>query len=133
MLTNVASCFLVPGSFNYLPEGAFIYFNRTDVQDAIHAPHIEWEECSSENVFVNGEDTSLPSAVTVLPGVIERTQNVIIGHGALDMILYVFLEKPCPLFFSLRPPPPFTAPLLRYKSSMGGGGGQGIVTTNMQP
>lgn len=85
MHTNI---FQVPGSFEYLPEGAFIYFNRTDVQDAIHAPHIEWSECSSENVFVGGDD-SLPSAVTVLPGIIERTQNVIIGHGAMDMILCV--------------------------------------------
>lgn len=54
---------------------------------AIHAPLIEWYECSNINVFVDGYDSSLPSAVTVLPGVIERTQNVIIGHGALDMIL----------------------------------------------
>lgn len=79
----------VPGSFGYLPEGAVLYFNRTDVQDAIHAPHISWEDCSSEGVFVDG-DTSLPSAVTVLPSVIDRTQNVIIAHGAMDMILYVF-------------------------------------------
>lgn len=76
-----------PGSFDYEPAGSFIYFNRTDVQDAIHAPHIEWEECTDGNVFVHGDDTSLPSAVTVLPGVIDRTQNVIIGHGALDMVL----------------------------------------------
>ena len=27
-----------PGSFDYLPEGASIYFNRTDVQKAINAP-----------------------------------------------------------------------------------------------
>lgn len=80
---------LVPGSFNYIPDGAFIYFNRTDVQDAINAPHIEWEECSSIDVFVGGNDNSLPSAATVLPGVVDRTQNVIIGHGAMDMILYV--------------------------------------------
>lgn len=54
---------------------------------AINAPLIEWTECSNINVFVDGDDTSLPSATTVLPGVIDRTQNVIIGHGALDMIL----------------------------------------------
>lgn len=78
-----------PGSFGYLPEGASIYFNRTDVQDAIHAPRIQWDECANENVFVNGNDKSLPSAATVLPGVIDRTKNVIIGHAAMDMILYV--------------------------------------------
>jgi carboxypeptidase D len=76
-----------PGSFGYLPEGATIYFNRADVKAAIHAPNITWEECASGNVFVDGEDTSLPSSITVLPGVIERTENVIIGHGALDMVL----------------------------------------------
>ncbi|KAK7721836.1 hypothetical protein SLS64_000987 [Diaporthe eres] len=76
-----------PGSFGYLPEGASLYFNRTDVQTAINAPKIEWEECASGDVFVGGGDSSLPSSITVLPGVIERTQNVIIGHGALDMVL----------------------------------------------
>ncbi|KAI3393784.1 hypothetical protein diail_3605 [Diaporthe ilicicola] len=76
-----------PGSFGYQPAGASIYFNRTDVQEAINAPKIEWEECTSGNVFVGGDDSSLPSSTTVLPGVIERTQNVIIGHGALDMVL----------------------------------------------
>ncbi|CAN8096292.1 unnamed protein product [Discula destructiva] len=75
-----------PGSFEYTPVGADIYFNRTDVQEAIHAPSIEWSECSNINVFPSG-DASLPSALTVLPGVIERTQNVIVAHGLLDMVL----------------------------------------------
>lgn len=86
----------VPGSFYYSPEGADIYFNRTDVKTAIHAPQIEWDECANNNVFVHGIDTSLPSAVTVLPGVIDRTQNVIIGHGAMDMILYVLPRNHLP-------------------------------------
>lgn len=66
---------------------------------------IEWAECTDTNVFPNG-DSSLPSAVTVLPGVIDRTQNVIIGHGALDMVLFVFsvvlllLELPTTFFCS---------------------------------
>ncbi|KAH8785603.1 Alpha/Beta hydrolase protein [Diaporthe sp. PMI_573] len=76
-----------PGSFGYQPEGASIYFNRTDVQEAINAPKMVWEECASGDVFVDGGDSSLPSSITVLPGVIERTQNVIIGHGVLDMVL----------------------------------------------
>ncbi|KAH8911794.1 alpha/beta-hydrolase [Coniochaeta sp. PMI_546] len=75
-----------PGSLPYLPDGAQIYFDRPDVKAAIHAPNVTWEECSSDDVFVGG-DSSLPSSITVLPGVIERTNNVIIGHGALDMIL----------------------------------------------
>jgi carboxypeptidase D len=76
-----------PGSFDYLPEGASIYFNRTDVQKAINAPLIEWNECTNTDVFVNGTDNSLPSGVSILPGVIERSKRTIIAHGALDMVL----------------------------------------------
>ncbi|KAL2018344.1 hypothetical protein VTK56DRAFT_947 [Thermocarpiscus australiensis] len=76
-----------PGSMFYIPEGASIYFDRPDVKAAIHAPNVTWEACSSDDVFVNGTDTSLPSALTVLPKVIDKTKNVIIGQGALDMIL----------------------------------------------
>jgi carboxypeptidase D len=70
-----------PGSFEYLPAGASIYFNRTDVQKAINAPLINWEECTDTAVFVNGTDNSPPSGVSVLPGVIERSKRTIIGHG----------------------------------------------------
>lgn len=47
---------------------------------------MEWSECSDVNVFPQG-DSSLPPALTVLPGVIERTQNVIVAHGLFDMVL----------------------------------------------
>ena len=60
---------------------------RTDVQDAIHAPHIDWEECSSINVYVNGTDTSIPSGLSVLPNVIERSNRTVIGHGLADYVL----------------------------------------------
>ncbi|KAL9610870.1 MAG: hypothetical protein Q9167_004444 [Letrouitia subvulpina] len=73
-----------PGSFDYLPEGAEIYFNRSDVQAAINAPIGPWAECSSG---VLEEDDSPPSGLSVLPGVIERLDRTIISHGALDMIL----------------------------------------------
>jgi len=76
-----------PGSIPYVPAGADIYFNRTDVQKAINAPIQEWEECSNGPVFVHDNDKSAPSGTTVLPGVIERSKRTIIGHGALDMIL----------------------------------------------
>ncbi|KAI0151464.1 serine carboxypeptidase [Pestalotiopsis sp. NC0098] len=76
-----------PGSLFYIPEGADVYFNRTDVQKAINAPIQEWEECSSENVFVGGGDSSPASGFGALPHVIDATQNVIIGHGILDMVL----------------------------------------------
>lgn len=57
------------------------------MQQAINAPTQEWAECAAGNVFVNGTDTSAPSGLTVLPGVIERTNNVILGHGLLDFIV----------------------------------------------
>ncbi|KAI1086561.1 alpha/beta-hydrolase [Rostrohypoxylon terebratum] len=77
-----------PGSVEYLPVGGSIYFNRTDVKQAIHADvSTNWEACASHNVFVGGEDTSDPSSWVVLPHVIDATKNVIIGHGSLDMIL----------------------------------------------
>ncbi|KAH6674188.1 Alpha/Beta hydrolase protein [Halenospora varia] len=76
-----------PGSFGYLPAGASIYFNRTDVQKAINAPLINWDECTNTDVFVNNTDNSLPSGLSVLPGVIERSKRTVIGHGALDMVL----------------------------------------------
>lgn len=75
-----------PGSFEYLPEGASVYFNRSDVQAAINAPSVEWSSCSDVNVFPHG-DGSAPSATTVLGSVVDRTQNVVVGHGLLDMVL----------------------------------------------
>jgi len=75
-----------PGSFDFLPAGATIYFDREDVQDAIHAPHIDWAECANRNVFVGG-DSSPPSGLSVLPGVIEKNERTMIGHGLLDYIL----------------------------------------------
>jgi carboxypeptidase D len=78
---------LVPGSLPYLPEGAQVYFDRADVKAAIHAPNVTWQECTDVKVFVDGKDNSLPPTMNVLPGVIERTQNVIISHGATDMVL----------------------------------------------
>ncbi|MCJ1471478.1 hypothetical protein MMC13_000117 [Lambiella insularis] len=73
-----------PGSIPYEPPGAFIYFNRTDVQKAINAPPTNWEECVND-VLV--KDTSPPSGLSVLPGVIERANRTIIGHGLLDGLL----------------------------------------------
>ena len=73
-----------PGSIPYQPAGASIYFNRTDVQKAINAPMQEWEECSNG---VLDTDNSPPSALSVLPSVIERSERTIIGHGLLDYIL----------------------------------------------
>ncbi|PPR04910.1 hypothetical protein CVT24_007154 [Panaeolus cyanescens] len=74
-----------PGSF---PEAQTpLYFNRTDVKKAIHAPlDVNWEECSDVNVFPHG-DASLPPALTVLPSVIENNNRTVIVHGLADFIL----------------------------------------------
>jgi carboxypeptidase D len=79
-----------PGSFDYLPAGAEIYFNRSDVKAAINAPvDTDWNECTNVDVFINGTDNSPPSGAYggVLPGVIERSKRTIIAHAALDMVL----------------------------------------------
>ncbi|OAT03426.1 carboxypeptidase 4 [Blastomyces gilchristii SLH14081] len=78
-----------PGSFQYVPDGAQIYFNRSDVQQAINAPLTSWSECSrgSDPVFINGTDTSPPPSYSVLPSVIEQSKRTIIAHGDLDFIL----------------------------------------------
>ena len=73
-----------PASVKYLPEGAQIYFNRTDVKNAINAPqNTTWEECSDTNVFPNG-DPSDPAVYSVLPRVIDKNERSIIAHGVLD-------------------------------------------------
>ncbi|KAG6838888.1 hypothetical protein C0991_007669, partial [Blastosporella zonata] len=75
-----------PGSFppvQLLP----LYFDRKDVKKAIHAPvNVTWEECSSRNVIPHG-DASLPSALSVLPNVIENNKRTAIMHGLADFIL----------------------------------------------
>ncbi|KAL4245091.1 Carboxypeptidase [Abortiporus biennis] len=71
----------------------FVYFNRTDVQRAIHAPHINWEACSEGSVYINrttggaGRDQSVASTLSVLPNVIEKSVRTVIVHGLADFIL----------------------------------------------
>ncbi|KAF2675099.1 alpha/beta-hydrolase [Microthyrium microscopicum] len=75
-----------PGSFEYLPEGASVYFDRADVKKAINAPtNIKWEECSTIPLSI--ADMSEPSSWSVLPRVIERSERTILGHGGLDYVL----------------------------------------------
>ncbi|CAE6409236.1 unnamed protein product [Rhizoctonia solani] len=74
-----------PGSFDN--QQSPIYFNRTDVQDAIHAPHINWEGCSSTPVFVNGTDNSVPVMLSVMPNVIEKSERTVVMHGGIDYVL----------------------------------------------
>jgi hypothetical protein len=78
-----------PGSFPQVQTP--IYFDRTDVKKAIHAPtNVSWTECSNLDVFAagpDGNDASLPSAFTVLPNVIEKSKRTVIMHGLADFIL----------------------------------------------
>ena len=80
-----------PYSDFYLPVGfSQPYFNRTDVKQAIHAPiNTNWMICTDVNVFVNGGDRSPPSGINggPLARVTEKTNNTIVGHGMLDMVL----------------------------------------------
>lgn len=80
---------------DYQPPGAQVYFNRTDVQEALHAVvGTNWMQCTDVNVFGNGNDSSHASDASkgpaqngVLQRVIEYTNNTIIGSGDLDMLL----------------------------------------------
>jgi len=70
-----------PGSFPN--QQSPIYFNRTDVKEAIHAPvDSNWEECSSINVYntSSGYGTNPPSGLSVLPNVIEKSKRTLILH-----------------------------------------------------
>ena len=44
---------------------------------------VEWTECANIEVFPNG-DTSLPSAFTVFPNVIQKRKRSVIARGLLD-------------------------------------------------
>ncbi|KDR75252.1 hypothetical protein GALMADRAFT_211511 [Galerina marginata CBS 339.88] len=67
--------------------------HSTDVQDAIHAPHISWDSCTNTDVYVDpvtggpGRDLSIPSTLSVLPNVIDKSVRTVIVHGLADFIL----------------------------------------------
>ncbi|KNZ76878.1 Carboxypeptidase cpdS [Termitomyces sp. J132] len=82
----IHSLLLFRGSFEQVQVSP-IYFDREDVKRAIHAPvNVTWTECSNINVFPRG-DGSLPSALSVLPNVIEKSNRTVIVHGLADFIL----------------------------------------------
>ncbi|KAI9729190.1 MAG: hypothetical protein M1834_007097 [Cirrosporium novae-zelandiae] len=84
-----------PTQLVYQVPGTSIYFNRTDVKKAMHAPmDIDWSACSSESVFVGGSsgpegegDNSADPIQHVLPQVIEATNRVLVSNGDFDMII----------------------------------------------
>lgn len=77
-----------PYSQMFLPPGRHIYFNRKDVKRAIHAPtDVDWKICEDTSVFATGHDHSEPSSYREIPNVLDRTRNVHIAHGTMDMVL----------------------------------------------
>ncbi|PTD05982.1 putative serine carboxypeptidase [Fusarium culmorum] len=68
---------------DYSPPGAEVYFNRTDVKKALHAP---WT-ASGINALPTIDKSLAPAQDGVLKRVIEHTNNTIIGVGRLDFIL----------------------------------------------
>ena len=74
--------------FPSLAGGPNNYFNQSAVQKALHVPSTNYAVCGEYNIFPDG-DGSVPSALGPLPSVIERTNNVLIGHGWYDYLLFM--------------------------------------------
>jgi len=79
-----------PTDLQYSYPGLPVYFNRTDVKKAMHAPlDVSWLECSGPVFIGEGgpedEGDSSPDPIQgVLPRVIEATNRVLVANGALD-------------------------------------------------
>lgn len=64
------------------------FFNLTEVQDAMNAPHISWTECAAREVFAGtGRDKAAAVSYSVLPEVFDRVPLHIVANGALDMLI----------------------------------------------
>lgn len=80
-----------PTDLQYSYPGLPVYFNRSDVKKAIHAPSdVEWTECKGPVFLGDGGpqdegDLSPDPIQKVLPRVIEATNRVLVANGALDM------------------------------------------------
>ena len=70
---------------NYSPPGGQVYWNRTDVKEAVHAPLSP--TCNAIKFFIDSDNTPSPALNGVLQRVIEHTNNVIIGSAKLDLLL----------------------------------------------
>ena len=83
-----------PTDLMYSYPGLPVYFNRSDVKKAMHAPDIEWLECAAKPVFIGASgygdkspgsggpegygDLSPDPIQGVLPNVIEATNRVLV-------------------------------------------------------
>jgi carboxypeptidase D len=74
--------------FPSLGWGPNNYFNRSDVQQVIHAPPTDYSICDDDTLgLIKPGDESPPSSYFAIPTVTEKTNNVIIGHGYYDFLL----------------------------------------------
>lgn len=73
--------------FPSLGWGPNNYFNQSAVQKALHVPPTDYTVCGDNHLGLQN-DRSPPSALGPLPHVIEATNNVLIGHGNLDFLLF---------------------------------------------
>ncbi|KDQ17593.1 hypothetical protein BOTBODRAFT_29764 [Botryobasidium botryosum FD-172 SS1] len=65
-----------------------LFFNNVAMQDAIHAPKVNYTECSVGPVFVgDGDHSAYPGPNGVLTRAIDNSTRTLIGHGLIDMIL----------------------------------------------
>lgn len=80
------------GTFTLPPSFPTPYFDLPAVKAAINAPlATTWLSCANPaTIFATGIDQSInagPGSQPVLPGIIERTRNVILGHGSRDFLV----------------------------------------------
>lgn len=97
-LTVVNPCFSVYHVTDYCPflwtqsptfrtPGQSNYFNRSDVQEALNLPsQVDYVTCKLITGLRAGNESQY-SSYTVLPSVVERTNNVVVGSGLLDMLI----------------------------------------------
>jgi carboxypeptidase D len=84
-LPSLVTCPLLSDPLGYPTDlqlsypGLPVYFNRTDVKKAMHAPmDVEWLECAPHDVFKKGVDSSLDPIQYVLPKILEATSRVLV-------------------------------------------------------
>lgn len=80
-----------PTDLKFSYPGLPVYFDRSDVKQAMHAPQdVQWQDCAAAPVFLghggpeDEGDLSPDPIQSVLPRVIEATQRVLLANGALD-------------------------------------------------
>jgi carboxypeptidase D len=97
LLWDVVPPPLYPGYPQYKSSGnEAYYFNRTAVQKAINAPDMNWVECTTGNVFVNGSVDSPVPYLDVYPRVIEKSVRTILAHGSLGQSsILLYLVRGC--------------------------------------